>query len=126
MSRKREVSAAAVFREEVHMSGTKTRTEHDLIGSKEVPADAYYGVQTARALENFHISGVELRLYPNIIKALGMVKLAAARANFDCGQFSQEILARHGRRLPGDSWTGKLHDSSGWTCSRAAPARRRT
>jgi aspartate ammonia-lyase len=38
------------------MSGPKTRTEHDLIGSKEVPADAYYGVQTARALENFHIS----------------------------------------------------------------------
>ncbi len=74
------------------VDATKTRTEHDLIGTKEVPADAYYGVQTARALENFHISGVELRLYPNIIKALGMVKLAAARANFDCGQFSQEIL----------------------------------
>ncbi len=71
---------------------TATRLEHDLLGDLEVPADAYYGVQTARALENFHISGVELRLYPDFIKALAMVKLAAARANFDCGQFSREIL----------------------------------
>jgi aspartate ammonia-lyase len=84
------------------MSAPATRLEHDLLGAKAVPGDAYYGVQTARALENFHISGVELRLYPNIIKAFAMVKLAAARANFDCGQFSegacQEII------------DGKLHD----------------
>jgi aspartate ammonia-lyase len=74
------------------MSEKATRTEHDLLGKKAVPADAYYGVQTARALENFHISGVELHLYPDFIKALAMVKLAAARANFECGQFSREIL----------------------------------
>jgi len=74
------------------MSSAPTRIEHDLLGQKAVPADAYYGVQTARALENFHISGVELRLYPNLIKAFAMVKLAAARANFECGQFSKEIL----------------------------------
>src|SRR5580765_1868532 len=74
------------------MSNTATRLEHDLLGDKAVPADAYYGVQTARALENFHISGVQLQLYPNVIKALAMVKLAAARANFDCEQFSPEIL----------------------------------
>jgi len=74
------------------MSAPATRLEHDLLGNKEVPADAYYGVQTARALENFHISGVELRLYPNVIKAFAMVKMAAARANYDCGQFSQDIL----------------------------------
>jgi aspartate ammonia-lyase len=70
----------------------KTRLEHDLLGDLAVPADAYYGVQTARALENFHISGVELRLYPNLIQAFAMVKLAAARANYDCKQFSKEIL----------------------------------
>ena len=46
------------------MTTQATRIEHDLLGDKAVPADAYYGVQTARALENFHISGVELRLYP--------------------------------------------------------------
>ena len=74
------------------MTKAAFRTEHDLLGKKDVPASAYYGVQTARALENFHISGVPLRLYPDLIKALGMVKLAAARANFDCGQFSAEIL----------------------------------
>jgi glycerol-3-phosphate acyltransferase PlsX len=66
------------------MTTQATRIEHDLLGEKAVPADAYYGVQTARALENFHISGVELRLYPNVIKAFAMVKLAAARANVDC------------------------------------------
>ncbi|MBP7146254.1 MAG: aspartate ammonia-lyase [Acidobacteria bacterium] len=83
--------------------------EHDLLGQKAVPADAYYGVQTARALENFHISGVPLRLYPNLIEALAMVKLAAARANFDCGQFGKEILSG----IEGacrDLMSGKLHD----------------
>jgi aspartate ammonia-lyase len=75
------------------MTDTATRIEHDLLGKKEIPADAYYGVQTARALENFHISGVPLNLYPNLIKAFAMVKMAAARANFECGQLSKEILA---------------------------------
>ena len=91
------------------MSAPATRLEHDLLGDKAVPADAYYGVQTARALENFHISGVQLRLYPNLIKALAMVKLAAARANYDCGQFSQEIL----RGIEGacqEIIDGRLHD----------------
>src|SRR4029450_5725564 len=74
------------------MSSPATRTEHDMLGEKQIPADAYYGVQTARALENFHISGFELRLYPHFIKALAMVKMAAARANFECGQLSREVL----------------------------------
>jgi aspartate ammonia-lyase len=86
-----------------------TRLEHDLLGDKQVPADAYYGVQTARALENFHISGVQLRLYPNLIKALGMVKMAAARANVDCGQFSKEILSGIERACQ-ELIDGKLHD----------------
>ena len=86
-----------------------TRLEHDLLGDKQVPADAYYGVQTARALENFHISGVQLRLYPNLIKALGMVKMAAARANVDCGQFSKEILSGIERACQ-ELVEGKLHD----------------
>jgi len=71
---------------------TTTRIEHDLLGDFAVPADAYYGVQTARALENFKISGVPLSIYPNFIKGLAMVKLAAARANFETGGFSKEIL----------------------------------
>src|SRR5512134_2969523 len=91
------------------MSSAPTRIEHDLLGDLAVPADAYYGVQTARALENFHISGVELRLYPNIIKAFAMVKLAAARANVECGQFSPGIL----KGIEGacrELIDGKLHD----------------
>jgi aspartate ammonia-lyase len=86
-----------------------TRTEHDLLGDFEVPADAYYGVQTARALENFRISGVELRLYPNFIKALAMVKLAAARANFDTDGFSREILTAIEGACQ-EIIDGKLHD----------------
>jgi aspartate ammonia-lyase len=74
------------------MSNAATRLERDLLGEKPVPIDAYFGVQTARALENFHISGVPLSLYPNLIRALAMVKMAAARANYDCGQFSKEIM----------------------------------
>ena len=45
--------------------------EKDLLGEKEIPADAYYGVQTARALENFQISGVPINHYPGFIEALG-------------------------------------------------------
>jgi len=74
------------------MAPQEVRIEHDLLGSKEVPAGAYYGVQTLRALENFKISGVPICHYPELIQALGMIKMAAARANFECRQFSQEIL----------------------------------
>jgi aspartate ammonia-lyase len=91
------------------MSSSNTRIERDLLGEFAVPADAYYGVQTARALENFRISGVELRLLPNFIKALAMVKLAAARANFDTGGFSREVL----EAIEGacqELIDGKLHD----------------
>ena len=91
------------------MSTPATRVEHDLLGDKAVPADAYYGVQTARALENFDISGVELHLYPNLIKALAMVKMAAARANVDCGRFSREILAGIEGACQ-EIIDGKLHD----------------
>jgi aspartate ammonia-lyase len=86
-----------------------TRIEHDLLGDFAVPANAYYGVQTARALENFRISGIELRLYPNFIKALAMVKLAAARANFDTGGFSKEVLTAIEGACQ-EIIDGKLHD----------------
>jgi aspartate ammonia-lyase len=64
-------------------SRSGTRTEHDLLGKKAIPAGAYYGVQSARAMENFAISGVRLTVYPDIIKGFAMVKMAAARANHD-------------------------------------------
>ena len=74
------------------MSDQAVRIEHDLLGDKAVPANAYYGVQTARALENCSISGVQLRLCPDVIRGFAMVKLAAARANVDCGVFDREVL----------------------------------
>src|SRR5438045_5046519 len=63
----------------------KTRTEKDLLGPKEVPYDAYYGVQTARALENFQLSGIPISTYPGYVEAWAIVKLAAARANTQVG-----------------------------------------
>ena len=75
------------------MRNQALRIERDGLGHKAVPADAYYGIQTARGLENFNISGVQLRLYPDFIRAFAMVKLAAAHANYECGQFDAGILA---------------------------------
>jgi len=68
-----------------------TRTEQDLLGQREVPADAYYGIQTARALENFQITGVPISLYPDLISAFAMVKTAAAKANRDCGVITEAV-----------------------------------
>jgi len=70
----------------------KTRTESDLLGKKEIPFDAYYGVQTLRALENFQVSGVKTNFYPDYVRAYAMVKLAAARANTDVGRMSKEKM----------------------------------
>src|SRR6516164_1709608 len=61
------------------------RVEKDLLGEKQIPADAYYGVQSARALENFQISGIPINHYPEFIEALALVKMAAAQANYDVG-----------------------------------------
>src|SRR5262245_42146562 len=88
---------------------TATRTEHDLLGPKDVPAEAYYGVQTQRALENFHITGVPLSLYSDLIRAMAMVKLAAARANHDCGVFDAVILGGIEKACK-DLMDGKHHD----------------
>jgi aspartate ammonia-lyase len=63
----------------------RTRSEHDLLGHLDVPADAYYGVHTARAVDNFPISGIKLAIYPAFIAALAAVKQAAATANRDIG-----------------------------------------
>jgi aspartate ammonia-lyase len=69
-----------------------TRTEKDLLGDKQIPVEAYYGVQTARALENFQISGIQINHYPGFIEAWAIVKLAAARANTDVGAMKKETL----------------------------------
>ena len=69
------------------------RVEKDLLGPKEIPASAYYGVQTARALENFQISDITINHYPGFVEAWAIVKLAAAQANTDVGAMKPEKLA---------------------------------
>ena len=75
------------------VNAQQTRTEKDLLGEKPIPADAYYGVQTARALENFKLSGVPINHYPGFLEAWAIVKLAAARANTDVGAMKPDRLA---------------------------------
>jgi aspartate ammonia-lyase len=75
-----------------YVQAQKTRTESDLLGKKEIPFDAYYGVQTLRALENFQVSGVKTNFYPDYVRAYAMVKMAAARANTDVGRMPKEKL----------------------------------
>ena len=91
------------------LKSSSTRIEHDLLGEKRVPADAYYGVQTLRAIENFKISGVPISHYPDLIRALAMVKLAAARANAECGEIPRRILPAIEKACR-EVMDGKLHD----------------
>lgn len=67
------------------------RTESDLLGSLQVPENAYYGVQTQRAINNFKISKHKLNDYPIFIKSLAVVKLAAAEANYELGLLNEEV-----------------------------------
>jgi len=71
--------------------GGRQRLEHDLLGERHVPADAYYGIQTLRGVENYDITGITLAHFPHFIKALAMVKKAAARANYKLGDLDKDI-----------------------------------
>jgi aspartate ammonia-lyase len=75
------------------LQAQQTRTEKDLLGEKQIDAKAYYGIQTARALENFNISGITTAFYPDYVKAFAIVKLAAARANAQVGRLKPDKLA---------------------------------
>ena len=75
---------------EIKLSG-KTRREHDLLGEMEIPEEYYFGVQTMRAVENFHISRVRLNFFPRLIHALADVKQGAAAANRDLGLLDPAI-----------------------------------
>jgi aspartate ammonia-lyase len=89
--------------------GKRVRVERDLLGEREVPDDALYGVQTLRALENFPITGVPLREFPSLIEALAAVKEAAALANADLGLLPQDVadlVARAAREIRG----GRHHE----------------
>jgi len=90
-------------------STVSTRIEHDLLGEMSVPADAYWGVHTARACENFPITGTPISAYPHLVDALASVKEAAARANADLGLLPADLaeaIAAACQEIRG----GALHD----------------
>ena len=91
------------------MSDKATRIEHDLLGDKAVPADAYYGVHTLRAVENFPITGTPISIYPDLIKALACIKEAAARANHELGLLDTERKDAIVKAC-GELRAGKLHE----------------
>lgn len=87
-----------------------TRIEHDLLGDMALPADAWFGIQTQRAVENFAISGVPISHFPALISALAMVKAAAARANRDLGllpAYKAEAIIAACAEIAG----GRLHEA---------------
>lgn len=69
----------------------KFRTEKDSLGPRKVPAEAYYGVQTVRALENFQITGIPFSHFTRLVQAVACIKKAAAMANAELGLLSDDI-----------------------------------
>jgi aspartate ammonia-lyase len=94
--------------------GSRTRVEHDLLGERELPDEALYGVQTLRAFENFPITGVPLRDFPSLIEAHAAVKEAAALANADLGLLPHavcDLITQAARELA----PGATTSTSSWT-----------
>ncbi|CAO4154642.1 Aspartate ammonia-lyase [Methylorubrum aminovorans] len=89
----REDDLAVATVRKVAMEAARTRSEHDLLGDGEVPADALWGIHTKRAVANFPITGVPVGHYPDLVRALALVKQAAARANHRLG-YLPEAKAR--------------------------------
>ena len=85
------------------------RIESDLLGEKQVPCEALYGVQTARAIENFKISGRKLSEFPNFIKGLAITKKAAAIANEKVGMITPE-QSKAIQAACDDLLAGKYHE----------------
>ena len=85
------------------------RREHDSLGERELPNDAYYGVQTQRAIENFPISGVPLTNFEHMIEALAFVKKAAAVANHELDALEEDKMKAICAACD-DLLTGNLHD----------------
>jgi aspartate ammonia-lyase len=82
--------------------GHRTRVEHDLLGDRDVPYEALYGVQTLRALENFPITGIPLREFPVLIEALAAVKEAATLTNQELGlidAYEADVIVRAAREI---------------------------
>jgi aspartate ammonia-lyase len=92
----------------VHLKGA-VRLEHDSLGEREIPEQAYYGVQTLRAMENFPISGVYVKNFEHMIEALAFVKKAAALANHELGVLEADKMKAICDACD-ELLTGKLHE----------------
>lgn len=99
----------ALAQAQTQSSAVATRIEKDLLGEKSIPGNAYYGVQTARALENFQLSGILINRYPEFVEAWAIVKLAAAQANTDVGAMKADRLAAI-EKASEAVLAGKYHD----------------
>src|SRR5947209_440075 len=85
------------------------RLEKDSIGTKEIPADVYYGIQTARAVENYPISG--MKAHPTLVRAFGMVKQAAAEANKSLGLVDAkraDAIIQAAKEVVDGKWNGSF------------------
>ena len=88
-----------------------TRIEHDLLGERAVPADAYWGIHTLRAVENFPITGRPIGLWPELVRALALVKHAAAQTNYELGMLDEskaEIVIAACREIAGGALHGEF------------------
>lgn len=88
---------------------TSFRSEKDFLGTKAIPSAAYYGIHTARALENFRVSAVPISHFPRFIIALGMVKKACVAANLEFALLAAD-KAQAIERACDDIIEGKLHE----------------
>src|SRR5258708_13791350 len=99
-------SVAVATTRSIELSQVATRREHDLLGDADVPANAYWGVHTLRAVDNFPITGVPVGHYPDLLRALALAKQAAARTNRRLGHLpppkpdpidrASDLIAKHG------------------------------
>ncbi|PPQ36567.1 aspartate ammonia-lyase [Rhodopila globiformis] len=87
-----------------------TRREHDLLGEADVPAAAYWGIHSQRAVRNFPITGVPIGHFPELVKALALVKLAAARANRRLGYLDPVKAAAIEQACEMIACEGRFHD----------------
>jgi len=92
------------------MEEQKFRAESDLLGELKVPAEAYYGVQTQRGINNYHISRKQMKDYPDFIIAIAYVKLAAVQTNHALGVINDEIAGAISQACQ-EIIDGKLHDN---------------
>ncbi|MDY0154836.1 MAG: aspartate ammonia-lyase [Prevotella sp.] len=92
------------------MAEEKFRLESDLLGELKVPVDAYYGVQTQRGINNYHISRKKMRDYPDYVIAIAYVKLAAIQTNHSLGVINDEISGAISKACQ-ELIDGKLHEN---------------